>query len=388
MAIINVPSFLGERNTEDEKVLPLGSMSISENIDLDNAGIASMRDGFALSMGFTNITASFTTSDEQRMFIIDDGDLKILNDDFSAVILKSGVSTEYTKWLEVADYILMNNGLIIDKDNNVYDWRVPTPDQPSITTATGDLPAGQYQIVTTYKDGLGREGAASDILVINVGDNSSITVSPVIIPDYSASIYITDTDGEVLYLHAYGAKGAMVIANTDTLSYPIDRQQLDSSQLPDEIGSIAFYEGRALVSKYIDGVSYIYKSKPFWWHLFDVHEDYIAVDGKVTLLQGTPQGLIIGTDDEIYIFTKEDALVRLTEYGVVQGKPLAVTDKGQYYLWTKQGICTLFPFKNTTEDKVSLPAGCICSTVIIENHGYEQFLVLNDGSGTPHNKLN
>lgn len=386
MGVIQITSFLGEHNMDDQKSLPLGSLATSQNVDIDNAGMIDRRDGFALSQSFADITATFATSDEQRMFIVDGGILKFVNEDFTTFDIKSGVSTEYTKWLEVADHIFLSTGIMIDNDLNALAWRFPKPQQPVISVVGGQLPQGQYQIVTTMVDSFGREGAASDIYTIEVGDNSGLVVSPDFDAGYTAVIYVTDTDGQVLY-RAVSTSRAETILDTSLLVAPIDDAQLNAGPLPDLVGSIAFYEGSIFAAEFIDGVTYIWKSKPFWWHLFDLHEDYIAIQGKVTALEGTPQGLFIGTDDEMFLYTKEEALVRIAEYGVVPGKPIAVTDEGKYFAWTQQGVCSLFPFQNETGKKVSLPTGCICSTAILEKNGYEQFIVLNNGSGSAHNKL-
>ena len=388
MDVVKIAGFLGEHNISDEKSLPLGSLAISSNVDIDSEGLIATRDGFYLSEAFTNITASFTTADERRMFIIDDGDLKFVNEDLTTYILKTSMSADYVKWIEVADFIFLSTGHMITKDLDVLDWRIESPDQAQLGQVSGNLAQGQYQVVTTCRDFTGREGAASLLAVIDVPDLSGITVKPSYLNGYDTIIYITDTNGEVFYQVGVAPIGSTVtIATTSMLVYPIDEQQLDAEPLPEQIGSITHYEGSVWASQYIDGVSYLWRSKPYWWHLFDAHSDYITIAGKVTVIEGTPQGLFIGTDDEMFVYTAEDSLVRLAEYGVVQGKPLARADDGRIYVWTKQGVCSLFPFENMTEDKVSLPSGCICSTSIIEKNGYEQFMVLNEGSGTAFNSL-
>jgi len=384
---VTIPNFLGERNVDDEKRLPINAMSSSMNIDLDDEGTVTMRGGFSLAQLFTALSASFITADEQRFFVVDNGDLKLINDDFSTLILETGIGNSYIKWLEVADYIFMSSGHIITPKLEVVDWRIPIPEQPKVTVISGTLPEGQYQVTSIYQDVTGREGAASPIVVVDVEEGSALAVEPSHIECYASYVYVTDTNGAVFYLFGQSLAGAVMISDTSLLTYPLDSEQLEAVNLPDPVGSIAFYESSMWAVQFIEGVSYLWRSKPFWWQLFDIHEDYLAIPGKVTALQGTLQGLFIGTDDEMYVFTPEGGLVRLAEYGVVGGKPISVTDDGRYFVWTKQGVCTLFPFQNVTEEKVSLPSGCICSTSIIKKNGYQQFMVLSDGSGTPFNQL-
>ena len=168
----NIDSFLGLRNREQPRRMQPGSLTVAENVDIDDLGGVIKRQGYSLSLTSTKITSSFSTQDERRLFVIDNGDLKIIQEDFSAIVLLSGFSDDYVWWLEVADFIIMSTGHIIDKDNNVVIFRIPNPVQPNVSIVNGDLRKGQYQIVCTHVDVLGREGGASDVIVVDVEDES------------------------------------------------------------------------------------------------------------------------------------------------------------------------------------------------------------------------
>jgi len=382
----NIDKFLGIRNKEQSRRLPAGSLLVAENVDIDNMGGVVMRNGYALSALKNNISAAFSTQDERRAFIVDDGDLLLVNKNLTTELLLTGFTSDYIHWLEVADFILMSTGHIISKDNTVSLWRIPNPHPPVISSVGGHLLEGQYQIVITYVDASGREGGASDVAIFNVTEGSGFTFTPDY-NGYTVRAYVSDVNGEILYLQGEYSAGGITVTKTSSLTYPIDEAQLKSYPVPDRIQQLAFYESKVFASQFDNGQSVIFFSQPFWWNLFDLSNDHLIVPGNVNMLLGTSNGLIIGTDDEIYIYTNESTLVQVADYGVPDGKPYTKDDNGNIFIHSKQGLCSLFPFKNLTEDKVSLPPGEVCFVEQIEHNGFKKVVVLTDGNGLADNAL-
>ena len=78
---------LGIWNTRGKGRYPLGANVTATNVDLlvdstDKVGYEG-RQGFAISRSFTNATACYSTGN--RMFVIDDGNLKEIFQNFSSV---------------------------------------------------------------------------------------------------------------------------------------------------------------------------------------------------------------------------------------------------------------------------------------------------------------
>jgi hypothetical protein len=384
---VNIDKFTGIRNKQQSRRLAPGSLVIAENVDVDNDGGLVKRQGSILSLPASSvITAAFSTRDQRRTFIIDSGLLKLVNEDLTTVVLGTGFSSEYVYWLEAADFVLMSTGHIIDINNQVNLWRVPNPETPVVSHATGDLMAGQYQLVITYVDSTGREGGASDIAYFDALENASFSFTPEY-NGYSIRAYVSDANGSVMYFQGEYASGGVTVTSTSLLSSPIDDNQLNSYPAPEECKQLAFFESSVYTAAY-DGIqTAVFSSQPFWWNLFDLRSDHLIIPGRVTVLHGSTSGLVIGTDDEIYVYTAEGVLTRIAEYGVPAGRALAEADDGTFYIHTNQGLCKLFPFENLTEDKLSLAPGDLCYTEVIEDGGYTRVVTMTDGNGAADNEL-
>lgn len=105
------------------------------------------------------------------------------------------------------------------------------------------------------------------------------------------------------------------------------------------------------------------------------------------MMVGTEQGLLIASGDEIYIYTREESLVRVAEYGVPAGVPYIVEDNGKVLMWTNQGLCEFAPFTNLTGGKVSVAPGSKAHVGHLVTEGYEKVVVLTDGQGRSDNQL-
>lgn len=384
---MNIDGFKGLHNTKQSRRLPLGALTVAENIDIDDLGGIVLREGFVLSAAFTSITSAYATRDQERLFVVDSGDLKLVYEDLTSATIKTGVGTDRIFWTEAGNQVFLSSGHIIEEDNNVIDWRTPTAPQATVTAVSGNLPAGQYQVAVTYQKG--REGGCNAPVTIDVGDDSGLGITVTALAPYDINIYVSDLNGTELYLVDTITSGGIVVNDMKNLTYPLDEVHKQTYPVPDNIEQVAFYEAKLWASEYLSekNQTIIWYSKAFAWHLFDTYSDYIAVPGKVLMLEATPQGLVIGTDQEIYAWTVENSLIQLAEYGVVGGYPSDFKQNGNILIHTKRGICHALPFENLTEQKVSLEPGLDCYTKVMEQNGIERCVVLNDGGGVANNKL-
>jgi len=382
----DIKEFLGLRNKHDPRRLPHGALVLAENVDVDDYKGLIRREGYARATTQTDVTASFATHDERRLFIVEAGTLFLVHADLSVVALKEGVGSDYIYWLEIADFVLLSTGHVIDKDNNVASWRVPRPHPPDVEVIAGQLPKGEYHVVTTYVDSTGREGGASTVVSTQLPGNSGLQVSPGVLPEHTVRVYVTDTNGTIYYKVAEG-NNSVLLETMQGYTSPLDGIQLRADAVPEDVGPLGFYDSRLWACQTAEGQTVVWFSQPFWWNLFDLYGDYLAVPGVVRTLIGTAQGMVIATDDEIYLYTAESSLVRLAEYGTPKGVPHTTDDTGKLYLWTNQGLCGLFPFENLTEDKTSLPPGGKVHVKHVRHGGYSKVVVLTDGLGTGDNNL-
>ena len=241
--------------------------------------------------------------------------------------------------------------------------------------------------MATYQ--LGREGGCFAPVSVDVPEGSGLGISITSLSPYNVNIYVSDLNGDSLYLAGTVQAGGITVNNTANLSYPLDEIHRQTFPLPDNIEQVAFYETKLWASEFLSekNQSIIWYSKPFAWHLFDTYSDYIAIPGRVLMLEATPQGLVIGTDEEIYAWTVDSSLVQLAEYGVVGGYPAAFKQNGNILIHSQRGVCHALPFENLTQEKVSLDPGIDCFSYIVEQNGIERFVAINDGGGLANNKL-
>lgn len=379
---MRIDRFLGLHNTKQARRLPKGALTQADNVDVDDLGGLVIREGFVADIGATSITAAYATRDQNRLFWIDSGNLVEVMPDDTTITLKTGMPSGRVYWTEAGSQIFMSTGHIIE--NEVSDWRIPTCPQPNVSVISGDLPAGQYQIACTYQSG--REGGCSAPVVVDVADDSGLAITVPDLSPYDVNVYVSDLNGDVLYLADTLMIGGVTVHNID-LSYPLDSIHHQTYPVPEGISRICFYEAKLWAAQFQDGQTIIWYSKPFAWHLFDLYSDYLVIPGEVLMLEATPQGLVIGTSEEIYAYTKDEALVQLAEYGVVDGYPAAFRQDGNILIHTQRGTCAALPFKNLTEHKISLTPGRDCATAIVEQNGLERFVALHDGQGQANNTL-
>ncbi len=359
---VNIKAFKGIYNRDSSRRLPSGALENAINVDIERSGAIIRRKGFTLDTALTNASSAYSTKDEQRLFIVDDGNL-ILH---GVGTLATGLGSSYVYWTEVANFVLLSTGHIVSPSNEVSLWRVPTP---VITSVLSSGDTHQYQIVATYTDRItGREGGASAVEIVTSDSLPAVTVEEK--AGYMANVYISEPDGTTLFLNGMGES--------------LDQAQVDSHPVPDNIGPIAYHDGRLFAAEIGEEHSIIWMSVPHWWNLFRLREDLLLIPSAVTSLTGTREGLLITTNSALYLF-KDDTLVQLTEYGTPVGEPVVVTDSGAALVWTNQGMCQVSPFRNVTGSKVSVEPGERCYVQYIEDGGNEKVVVLTDGNGVADN---
>lgn len=380
---LTISKFLGLHNTTDPKAMPAGALTTANNIDILREGFVKRRNGYAKSLSCTSITSSYVTKDASRLFIVDSGNLKLVNADLTVRTLATGFPSTRLYWDDASGYTFISNAKVIYPDNSVHDLNIPDPVQPNTTITTGNLSAGRYQVAITYMNSNGREGSVSLPFVREVTDDAGIVVEPEFISGYSCNIYVSAADGDLLYRAINISQGSYLISDVSRLSEPIDDKQIGTTQPPDNIEHLCYFEGKLYVTTSYQGHSFVWFSQDYWWNLFDSQKDYFTLVGKITCLKATIHGLVIGTDHELWLF-KEDTLTKLADYGVPEGLAVVTDSVGNVLIWTKRGVCTL-PFSNITETKVSLITGSHVSSAIINDAGQKRFIVLSDDQGSAYN---
>lgn len=377
--------FLGLWNTSQSRRQPRGedgraiTLSSAINVDIDDEGGILSRPGFsATSVTATSVTAAYFRRDYQVGYIVDNGVLKRISSGLDVSEL-GPVSTETTYWQEVGNRVFLSTGYVVEGDT-VLNWRIQPPETPEILVTGGNLSAGIYQIVTTRITVDGAESGSSVPQMINVPENGGIKLFGV----SGCNVYVTLMNGADFYLAGY--ETALITEVDGFVYYPMPEDLLMAAALPDNVGPIAYYNSCMYYSEY-DSSKHETKigwSSPFWWHLFDMRDDYFQIAGEVRLLVGLDEGLLIGTDKEILLYTDEEGPVKQAQYGVPKGQIYVYNRDKKIFFQSMRGICTM-PFQNLTGDKVALPLGDFCTLGWIDMNGLEKVITLTDGTGRTDN---
>ena len=361
-----VKSFLGIRNTSPVRSIPDNALSAATDVDVDDSGILTRRNGYTKIASYTNVTSAYSTRDKVA-YVVANGILNRVGADFSLTPLVASTASAFTDFGKV---LFTNDGFKV-QDNVVVDLKVPIPNiPPEIVITAGNWLAGQYSVTYCYKNAAGMEGATAPLTTVTLAENQMILVSPVpAYAGYTAQVYMTDAGGSVFYTQAgTQLRDIQILSNPMPLNSP----------------AIAFHNSSLWVaSPQPNGTTVINYSQPFFYHLYDFVASYIIVPGEVRAMQSLPDGLLIGTDSAIYIYN--EVLVVLANYGIPRGRAFIRTPDNKVKMFTHRGVCEAVPFENYTETKALFAPGIQCSTSLVDQGGIQKFVALSDGSGAPYN---
>jgi len=101
----------GVNNTAKEHALPDGALRAAVNMDLDNAGMASRRDGFfnVVAAGRAHSLFGGVT----HLLAVVDGDLRAYDPTFAETAVRLGVGDRYATATQVIDEVYWSNGVQI-----------------------------------------------------------------------------------------------------------------------------------------------------------------------------------------------------------------------------------------------------------------------------------
>lgn len=354
--------FLGIHNTDKYRNAFTGHLADAVNIDIDNAGAAVRRPGYTLSKALT-IAAAHATLDKE-LYVVSSGVLYRVD---VGLNLHTIGETTATAFADFGHQLFSNTGQHVFHDE-LTSLVVPTPSLPELLVTGGSRPIGRYSVVATYINDDGLESGTSDAVTVELTTPGEILA---LTDDPHVTVYITESGGEVFYSQNGGVR--------------LNEMLIGAGSFPSNVSVIEYYDSRLYTAVYLgDGYTRVLFSKPYQFHLFDYEADQFIVSGVVSAMASTPQGLIIATSSEVFLYT-DGNLVVLADYGVVPGRPIAKLPNGSVMILTTRGVCSALPFAPITENDVSLPLGTQCNTAIVYNNGIKKFIALHDSGGVAFN---
>ncbi len=393
-SVVRIDKLQGIRNTLRPERTELGALELANNVDIDDTNTIERREGYAKVADFTNITAAYCANDQQRMYIVDNGDLKLVRPDFTTQVIKSGLPSSRMYWQEDDDVIFYsgkgeNGSGIIFGDNMWRPLGVPTPLPPSVTAIPGTLPAGQYQVVCTNLSPEKMESGSPTPIAIELLNNQAIRIDHTPDPNHTANIYISSTNGKTLYRAMTNFSGGVFIFDgpLTKLAYKLEVEQINTYPMPDNCDRIEVHEGRLYAARFFPETdqSVLWWSQPLWFHLFDVADDYVMFGDQIRGMASTDDGLVVVTEKSISVI-KDGARNVLAWVGCPDGYPIVETLTREAYVFSERGVYKFPGFQNLTEGKVSVAPGSDCFVAYMMRKGREKLVVMTNNAGFPNNQ--
>ena len=214
-----IPSFKGINNRLSDTALPMPSREDARlplrnavNVDIDNAGNIVMPGWGTVKRYTATDTHSWYEFQDGLGYglFVDDGNLKRLNLDYTATVLKA-VQNIPMSYAVLNDKVFFSNGI----DCGIYDnlgiaeWGITNPPrQPDPTsTTTGGMYAGDYRVAITWMTGSGthfQESGTFNSTRVTVTDGGGIRLTNFPTPpDYvdQIAVYVSAVNSQDLYLY-------------------------------------------------------------------------------------------------------------------------------------------------------------------------------------------
>lgn len=364
---MKIDEFKGIHNTVSPRDIPQNALQDAVNVDLTNAGGLIGRPSHTLAQAGA-YTSAYTTNEGAtyavkagRLGRIDEG---LVFRDLVASSANPGFA-DYQRNLFTTDALQVINDTVIN-------LRAVAPPTPIVSVVAGTKPAGRYSVLATATNSSGLESGASRVVTVELQAPGDILVTPIETGD-QINIYMTECNGSVFFNMQTGFR-MLSIHNSDPFPYNCD--------------VIEYHESKLFVARqeniHSDAYSVVWTSAPLRFHLFGYDDAYFVVPGKITAMKSTPQGLVIGTDKEIYVYN-DNSIALAAPYGVVPGRSMVKLPNGQVLIHSVCGVCKAVPFEEITHAKVSLPMGSVCSTALMDSNGISRYIAMHDGAGEAFN---
>ena len=366
MDSLKILSFGGISNTNPPRSIRNNDLADAVDVDINDAGNILERLGASAQPILTLPVAAAYTAHNGTTYLVSEGGLNRLNPDLSLTPIAPCRASAFA---DQEDYLFTNDGLMVYGDQ-AHSLDIPAALPPQVSVIPGNWPAGRYSVVATNSNASGLMTAASQLISLDLPENSALAIQPTPVAGYTAQVWLTEaygdekTGGEVFYNSVDGSVLPELFLNAD--------------KFPGGYG-IEWFDSRLFLAQHHAQHSVIYYSHRHHYHLFDLAENYFIIPDVIYDMRATATALVLAGESGIYAYDGQSLSI-LADYGCPDGRPIAkLPDQDALLIHSKRGVCQFPNFKNLTEKKVSLPAGSQCSTHIVHQRGMQQFVALNNG---------
>lgn len=301
----------GVDNRSHETKLADGFVRRADNVDIDEAGITTTRDGYALWVSLPGAHSLWDHLLLTFALVADASKLYLMDVDGSLTELATGLNGSPVSYGLVGRRVRWSNGVQtgqLELDGTPAPLGVATP-LPSFGVAaatSGGLFAGRYGVTLTFADARREEGGAPDTVYVDVAEGGGITISDV--PDdangaaVEARVYVTEANGtDLLYAGSTlpGASSFTVTAGqrTRSLATQFCEPFPPAKHLLGKTGRLIGAIDRDVVW-----------SEAMYYGLWRPTKNTYRVPGEIVMLASpdSPQFVLyIGTRDKVYVLAGE-----------------------------------------------------------------------------------
>lgn len=320
MKTTRIDRFLGINNR-----LPDTSLSVkdvgrwlkdAQNVIIDNDGSIVRRDGETQIAAMTNGHSLFEN------FIVRGGSLyEITLPTYTQALAKVLSTNAKMSYAKVGETVFMSNGvdsLRTDTDGNVIPWGLAAPSAPTVSATSGGLTNGEYQVALSFSNAE-EEGALSPATLASADIGGLLVQIPAGIAGAThVNVYVSGNSGNVPMLHSTVAVGTVSVSVTEK---PTGREASRQIEAVLPAGTRVFEFNGRLCS--VLGNT-LYYSQPYRHGYYLPTENFVVLDGPVTIAVGNQGGVYVATDKKTHFLQGADIatmefLRDILPYGAVPG---------------------------------------------------------------------
>ena len=331
--------------------LPVDALRRCVNLDIDDAGKLSLRQGSSrIHAGVITKGTLWSSDDFSRTLFVEAGSLFELFEfptgTYNQRLVRTGVGGTRMSYLDLNGRTYYTNGVItgqMEPDGSDLTWGVPRPHtQPVLSQAiSGELAAGSYQVAITYVSDRGEEsgtGLAAEIEI--AADNSSI-----IMTDFPATpaavafirVYVSHLDGKGLYriadLHPQAPSYEIdKVANTAAFRL---QTQFGIEPPPGDI--LEYHNGRI----YIANDNILWFTEALRYGLVKPMKGFLQFPKRITIVKAVDDGIYVCSDRTYWISGVDTPQFHQREvlpYGGVFGTGINIPNFDAVAWFSKRGV--------------------------------------------------
>lgn len=379
----------GLRTADDPFEVGFDGLVIADNVDMRRQNKVERRPGFADTTYSPGGTIHSAWADNQLFIFQEDTSLMRFRSASDVTVLATGL----TAGGKISAYRFQNNRVhwsnttetgVIMPDGTARALGITPPVRLDATVGSGNLGGGRYLYTFTFVESDGRESGAAHAKLVELPENSGLSFT--FGAGLARNFYISDCDGEELYLAASVAAGETTLdyrSESPLTSIVLDR--LEASP-PVPWRDIDWYRA-TVITAVEDRVEW---TREFENELRDFASGYMPFGERVNVVAGLQDGFYVGTEKAHYWLSGSSMadldLLRVADYGAINGTKVHIAGERvgsgestqRIPVWaTQRGFVIGLPggtLRNQHENKVDFPGGKT-GTALYRNAGRQNHYI-------------